>query len=129
MISKFSNTVEGSCRDLTTKSTSFKQNCFIHIITYSICYNTELIFLTYCPNLLHCTQMGSDSQTHHHLNGFLMTAVKSEFQTGVPALNYPLTTNISFDIFNHLVMNDLFVQQHAAPAACTYGTHYSVQAK
>lgn len=73
--------------------------------------------------------MGSDSQRHHHSDGFLMTAVKSEFHTGVPGSNHPLTTNISLNIFNRLVMNDLSVRQHAAPALCTFGSHYSVQAK
>lgn len=73
--------------------------------------------------------MSSDSYRHHHSNGFLMTAVKSEFHTGVPGSNHPLTTNISLNIFNRLVMNDLSVGQHAAPALCMFESHYFVQAK
>lgn len=72
--------------------------------------------------------MGSDSQRRHHSNGFLMTAVKSKFHTGVPGSNHPLTANISLNN-NHLVMNDLSGQQRAAPALCTFGNYYSVQAK
>lgn len=91
-------------------------------------YRAELN-VTHCSNSSYHTLMGGDSQRHHHPNGFLMTAVRCEFHAGVPGSNRPLTTNISLNIFNRLVMNDLSVRQQAAPALCTLGSRYSVQAK
>lgn len=85
--------------------------------------------LTYCSNLLHHTQIDSDSQKHHHLSGLLMTAVMSEFHVGMPGSNHPLTTDISLNIFNRLCMSDLSIRQHAAPALYAFGSHYAVQVK